>query len=55
MSHLQACYGFKPKIFDTSHPQSWCFTVLVEAHDRLGHEGGNRTYHLSNVNITGKA
>ena len=27
-------------------PKSWCFTVLVEAHDKLGHQGVNRTYHL---------
>ena len=25
---------------------SWCFTVLVEAYDKLGHQGVNRTYHL---------
>ena len=27
-------------------PKSWCFTVLVEAYDKLGHWGVNRTYHL---------
>ena len=27
-------------------PKSWCFTVLVEAHDKLGHQGVNSTYHL---------
>ena len=27
-------------------PKSWNFTVLVEAHDKLGHQGINRTYHL---------
>ena len=27
-------------------PKSWHFTVLVEAHDKLGHQGTNRTYHL---------
>ena len=26
--------------------KSWCFTILVEAHDTLGHRGVNRTYHL---------
>ena len=26
--------------------KSWHFTVLVEAHDTLGHQGVNRTYHL---------
>ena len=26
--------------------KSWCFMVLVEAHDKLGHQGVNRTYHL---------
>ena len=27
-------------------PKSWHFTVLVEAHDKLGCQGVNRTYHL---------
>ena len=27
-------------------PKSWCFMVLVEAHDKLEHQGINRTYHL---------
>ena len=27
-------------------PKSWTFTVLVETHDKLGHQGVNRTYHL---------
>ena len=27
-------------------PQSQCFTVLIEGHDKLGHQGVNRTYHL---------
>ena len=27
-------------------PQSWCFTVLVEAYDKLGHQEVTRTYHL---------
>ena len=27
-------------------PKSWYFTVLVEAHNKLGHQGVNRTYHL---------
>ena len=27
-------------------PNSWCFTVLVEAHDKLGHQGVYRAYHL---------
>ena len=26
--------------------KSWCFTVLIEAHDKLGHQGIIRTYHL---------
>ena len=25
-------------------PKSWKFTVLVEAHDKLGHQGNNCTY-----------
>ena len=27
-------------------PKSWCFMVLVEAHDKFGYQGVNRTYHL---------
>ena len=27
-------------------PKSWHFTVLTEAHDKLGHQGVNRTYHF---------
>ena len=27
-------------------PKSWKFTVLLEAHDKLGHQGNNRTYWL---------
>ena len=27
-------------------PISWYFTVHIEAHDRLGHQTVNRTYHL---------
>ena len=27
-------------------PKSWKFTVLVEAHDKLGHQGNNHTYCL---------
>ena len=27
-------------------PMSWHFTVLFEAHHKLGHQGVNRTYHL---------
>ena len=27
-------------------PKSWKFTILVEAHDKLGHQGNNRIYCL---------
>ena len=27
-------------------PKSWHFTVLIEAHGKLGHQGVNRNYHL---------
>ena len=27
-------------------PKSWKFTILVEAHDKLGHQGNNCMYHL---------
>ena len=37
-------------------PKSWKFTILVEAHDKLGHQGNNHTYCLiKHANITGKA
>ena len=35
-------------------PKSWYFTVLDEAHDKLGHQGVIEPIILSNVNITGK-
>ena len=27
-------------------PKSWHFTVFIEAHDKLGHQGVSRAYHL---------
>ena len=27
-------------------PKSWIYTVLVEAHDKLGHQGNSHTYCL---------
>ena len=27
-------------------PKSWHFTVLIEAHDKLGHQGVKRTFHF---------
>ena len=27
-------------------PKSWKFTILVEAHDKLGHQGNNHMYCL---------
>ena len=27
-------------------PKAWKYTVLVEAHDKLGHQGATHTYHL---------
>ena len=27
-------------------PKSWKFTILVEVHDKLGHQGNSHTYHL---------
>ena len=35
-------------------PKSWKFTILVEAHDKLGHQGNNHTYCLINNNIIGR-
>ena len=26
--------------------KSWCFTVLIKVHEKLGHQGIKRTYHL---------
>ena len=31
------------------------FMVLVEGHDKLGHQGVNRTYHLIKHSTTGRA
>ena len=36
-------------------PKSWKFTILVEAHDKLGHQGNPAHIASSSVNITGKA
>ena len=34
-------------------PKSWKYTVLVEAHDKLGHQGNTHTYCLmKHVSIT---
>ena len=27
-------------------PKSWKYTILVETHDKMGHQGNNRTYSL---------
>ena len=32
-------------------PKSWKFTILVEAHDKLGHQGNNCTYCLNQMAI----
>ena len=32
-------------------PKSWKYTVLVEAHDKLGHQGNTCTYCLVKVTI----
>ena len=34
--------------------KSWKYTVLVEAHDKLGHQGNSHMYCLKKDNITGK-
>ena len=36
-------------------PKSWHFMVLIEAHDKLGHQGVNGAYHLIKCQHTGKA
>ena len=35
-------------------PKSWKYTVLMGAHDKLGHQGNLHTYCLSNTNTIGK-
>ena len=35
-------------------PKSWKYTVLVETHDKLGHQGNSCTYCLIKNNITGR-
>ena len=32
-------------------PKSWKFTILVEACDKLGHQGNNHTYWLNQMTI----
>ena len=27
-------------------PKAWRYTILVETHDKMGHQGNNRTYSL---------
>ena len=34
------------KFLDLVIPKSWKYTVLVEAHDKLGHQGNSHTYCL---------
>ena len=36
-------------------PKSWCFMVLLKAHDKLGHQGVTKTYHLIKWQYYGKA
>ena len=36
-------------------PKSWKYTILVEAHDNVGHQGNSHTIASSSANITGKA
>ena len=36
-------------------PKSWHFSVLIEAHDKLGQQGITGPSILSNINITGRA
>ena len=52
--HLMLIKGLLYKCIMDSHqkflalviPKCWHFTVLVETHDKLGHQGINRTYRL---------
>ena len=57
--HESDTFTHMPRDYSTKHvsdagkqflalviPKSWKFTVLVEAHDKLGHQGNNRTYCL---------
>ena len=47
--------GSNKKFLALVFPKSWCFTVLVEAHDKLGHHEVNQLITSSSDNITGKA
>ena len=38
--------GSNKKFLALVIPKSWHFMILVEAHDNLGHQGVNRTYHI---------
>ena len=43
------------KFLDLVIPKSWKYTVLVEAHDKLGHQGNTHTYCLiKHASITGR-
>ena len=35
-------------------PKSWKYMVLVEAHDKLGHQGNSHTYCLIKDSVTGR-
>ena len=35
-------------------PKSWKYTVLVEVHDKLGHQGNTCTYWLTGHYVTAK-
>ena len=37
---------FKPEILALVIPKSWKYIVLVEAHNKLGHQGATHTYCL---------
>ena len=35
-------------------PKAWRYTILVETHDKMGHQGNNRTYSLIKHSIIGR-
>ena len=43
---VQTCHGCQPKFMALIIPKAWKYTVLVEAHDKLRHQGVTHTYCL---------
>ena len=46
MTPIQKYHRLWTEVFALVIPKSWKYTVLVEAHDKLGHQGNTHTYCL---------